>query len=67
MRKRIFIIIIVLAAFVSTGGALAQDDPRDRIPALLNNVLEINKTGKAISWSNAATGNSGEITITKTY
>ena len=68
-RRLIHLALISHLVGLLAGGALAADDIDDlpTIAEAVNDALEFQKTGATVPWSNAATGNAGTITVTRTF
>ncbi len=68
MKIPILIMCAALVVFRAVP-AVAADDFRDVavIAATVKSALETRRTGTTIEWSNPTTGNTGEITITRTW
>lgn len=69
--KRCLSLLALLGALAApaAGGARAAGDIDDlpTIAEAVNDALEYQKTGATVPWTNAATGNAGTITVTRTF
>lgn len=57
------------AAFAADPAGPAREDPRDLLVIMpaLNDVLENERSGKDVSWTNVATGRAGTIRVERTF
>ena len=63
------LLVMVESPMFGLRPATAADDPRDRdyLATIVNRVLETERIGVEIPWSNTETGNKGVIVIERTY
>ena len=69
MRAGLCLIALAPAAAFAADPPRAPDDPRDLLVIMpaLNEVLENERSGKDIGWTNVATGRAGTIRVDRTY
>lgn len=63
------LLVMVDSVILGPPPAAAADDPRDSdyLASVINRILETERSGVEIPWSNAETGNKGVIVIERTY
>jgi hypothetical protein len=69
MRAGLCLVVLAPAAAFAADPPRAPDDPRDLLVIMpaLNEVLENERSGKDVSWTNVATGRAGTIRVDRTY
>ena len=62
-------LLVAAATVLAVSPAAASEDFRDigYVSAVVNKVLEYDRNGTTVPWTNPETGNSGEITVETTY
>ncbi|HMB75700.1 MAG TPA: RT0821/Lpp0805 family surface protein [Kiloniellaceae bacterium] len=66
---RVSCILLALSLSFAAQAAGAAEDPRDKaaVTAVLQSVLENEKSGVEVPWSSSITGNAGTIEVLRTY